>query len=393
MVFGPKYFTPEALDNLKYYKYAAEDRSILVWLFFKRFWDLIVTFVPVWVAPNLITATGFSLILLNFLTLCYYDWELNNADVPSWVFLSWAIGIFTYQVLDNIDGKQARKTGSSSPLGEIFDHGCDSLFATLSIITLNCSLSMVGWEAWFFNLSVMITFCFSHWEEWHTGKLILTEYGNPTEAQLFMVLGHSITYVSGKEWWFQDICVFMNNWCPIMDWGWMPMAMRIRVSTWSAGCLWVLAAVAITDNTRVVLKNVRETNKNLGESLMIVAPLVSHIVFTGLWYAISPADIVHNYPIPAICITGLMCSYTLDFMLMNRITMSKFELTKPIFVLPIVGFLIALITRDATCDFYGLVLVSTLLVLAYAHMVVGVIQELCDHLNIYCFKIPYPKEN
>lgn len=29
--------------------------------------------------------------------------------------------------MDAIDGKQARRTNSTSPLGELFDHGCDSL--------------------------------------------------------------------------------------------------------------------------------------------------------------------------------------------------------------------------------------------------------------------------
>jgi phosphatidylglycerophosphate synthase len=31
------------------------------------------------------------------------------------------------QTLDAIDGKQARRTGSSNALGELFDHGCDSM--------------------------------------------------------------------------------------------------------------------------------------------------------------------------------------------------------------------------------------------------------------------------
>lgn len=38
-----------------------------------------------------------------------------------------AITMFIYQTLDAIDGKQARRTGSSNALGELFDHGCDSL--------------------------------------------------------------------------------------------------------------------------------------------------------------------------------------------------------------------------------------------------------------------------
>jgi phosphatidylglycerophosphate synthase len=37
------------------------------------------------------------------------------------------MGLFVYQTLDAIDGKQARRTGSSNSLGELFDHGCDSV--------------------------------------------------------------------------------------------------------------------------------------------------------------------------------------------------------------------------------------------------------------------------
>ena len=36
---------------------------------------------------------------------------------------SFGIGLFVYQSLDAIDGKQARRTGTSGPLGELFDHG------------------------------------------------------------------------------------------------------------------------------------------------------------------------------------------------------------------------------------------------------------------------------
>lgn len=46
-------------------------------------------------------------------------------QAPSWAYYICALGLFTYQALDAIDGKQARRTNSSSPLGELFDHGCD----------------------------------------------------------------------------------------------------------------------------------------------------------------------------------------------------------------------------------------------------------------------------
>ena len=35
---------------------------------------------------------------------------------------SFALGLFLYTSFDAVDGKQARRTGSSSPLGELFDH-------------------------------------------------------------------------------------------------------------------------------------------------------------------------------------------------------------------------------------------------------------------------------
>jgi phosphatidylglycerophosphate synthase len=37
--------------------------------------------------------------------------------------ISFGIGLFIYQSLDAIDGKQARRTQTSGPLGELFDHG------------------------------------------------------------------------------------------------------------------------------------------------------------------------------------------------------------------------------------------------------------------------------
>lgn len=41
----------------------------------------------------------------------------------SFYVVSWGIGLFLYQTLDAIDGKQARRTGMAGPLGEMFDHG------------------------------------------------------------------------------------------------------------------------------------------------------------------------------------------------------------------------------------------------------------------------------
>lgn len=40
---------------------------------------------------------------------------------PSWLYYSFAFGMWMYSTLDNVDGKQARRTGTSSGLGELFE--------------------------------------------------------------------------------------------------------------------------------------------------------------------------------------------------------------------------------------------------------------------------------
>ncbi len=66
--------------------------------------------------------------IITLLKLFSYLWSRHLCiQVPGWACYLCALGLFIYQSLDAIDGKQARRTKSSSPLGELFDHGCDSI--------------------------------------------------------------------------------------------------------------------------------------------------------------------------------------------------------------------------------------------------------------------------
>ena len=48
-------------------------------------------------------------------------------QAPAWTYVFVALCLFIYQSMDAIDGKQARRTNSSTQLGELFDHGCDAI--------------------------------------------------------------------------------------------------------------------------------------------------------------------------------------------------------------------------------------------------------------------------
>lgn len=76
------------------------------------------------------TLIGFVFPILAYILTHFYAPDFRD-EVPSWVFAYAAAALFVYSLFDNMDGKQARRTGSASPLGLLFDHGCDSLNGTV----------------------------------------------------------------------------------------------------------------------------------------------------------------------------------------------------------------------------------------------------------------------
>jgi len=116
-------------ENLKLHKYSACDNGIFYKYFYSPLSEKIVSYLPDWLAPNTITLTGFLHTLGPIIIqLC----AIGSAFVgvtPLWFLIGQAYCYFIYRLLDEMDGKQARRTGNSSPLGLIFDHGCDCFAA------------------------------------------------------------------------------------------------------------------------------------------------------------------------------------------------------------------------------------------------------------------------
>lgn len=89
-----------------------------------------------------------------------------------------AVTIFIYQNLDNIDGKQARKTsilfliqGTGSPLGMLFDHGVDSLCSFMLAIQFLEIIKIKDFDVIIPALFVfiMLPFFSALWNQYSTG--------------------------------------------------------------------------------------------------------------------------------------------------------------------------------------------------------------------------------
>ena len=84
-----------------------------------------------------------------------------------------AIGIFLYQTLDGCDGKQARRTGTSSPLGEFFDHGCDVYATYLYSVAAVCIPGLIQYPYFmvFLVVAVIQLNYTYHWQTFVCGVL------------------------------------------------------------------------------------------------------------------------------------------------------------------------------------------------------------------------------
>jgi ethanolaminephosphotransferase len=204
--------------------------------------DITEHILPSWLAPNLITLTGLCALVAAY---C-----LTAAQLPEygghkerWLYFTIGSAVLFYTHMDALDGKQARKTKTSSPLGQLFDHGaraalhclscnfsrlawatprllacspalhapiscvfpagCDALATHLIMDTLMPTLQLRHeWRAIAGIMYVFVPWWLAHWEEYHTGVML---YGNGlwgvTEACYTVVVVHYATTLLGGQLW------------------------------------------------------------------------------------------------------------------------------------------------------------------------------------------------
>ena len=170
--------------------------------------------------PNVITLGGFMCLLIS--GICsFITCPTFTEPVPSWVFLINGIALFWYQTLDNMDGKQARNTGTSSPLGELFDHGVDALGRLTNIFliclhdriaTTICAISFLctcGQGASITSYAICligyVPFIFATMEEYYIGGLYLGKINGPIEGVLGFITIQFVGFLFGYEFFHKPM--------------------------------------------------------------------------------------------------------------------------------------------------------------------------------------------
>lgn len=186
------------------------------------FWNLTVKVVPMWMAPNVLTTVGFLFTVSNGILLTLYDPHFYASSdtapayppIPPFVWILCALFHFLAHTLDGIDGKHARRTKSSGPLGELMDHGMDSwtsFFIPFCIYSIfgRADYSQTPLHMLYIFWTIYITFYLSHWEKYNTGTLYLPWSYDISQIGLFAL--YIATYFYGYGTWKYTVWGFTNG--------------------------------------------------------------------------------------------------------------------------------------------------------------------------------------
>eukprot|EP00898_Chlorokybus_atmophyticus_P004308 jgi/Chlat1/4879/Chrsp31S04814 len=345
---------------------------------------------PLWFAPNAITLMGFFFIL----TSCFLSWlycpQLNIPSPRSIYFLH-GILLFLYQTFDAVDGKQARRTSSSSPLGELFDHGCDALTCGFeSLVLASTAMAGAGWRLLWMWLLASIPFFFATWEHYYTHSLVLSEVNGPTEGLLMIYVIHMLTAFTGAEAWGRDFFtligvrhVFPNlPFLQIKDF-------VLLLNTFGA------ALPTLIQNFTNVSRAMRHQKKSMLLPMAMLGPFISLVAMTAAWIQLSPTNIFGRQPHLFIIATGFSFGLLVGRVILAHLCDEpkglKTNMSMGLTFLPlaIANALSAQMLGGTPMvkEVYVLVAYFVFTFFLYAHFAIGVIREITDALHIRCFSI------
>lgn len=425
-IFNYEYLSKDQLAGFDKYKYSCVDNSPLSRYVMHPFWDQMVKIYPKWLAPNLITFTGFMCLIVQWVLFTIYDSHFygycfdqvdcspeNEANlsarklffhahidkfdyevpanvcscIPHWLWLVLAITQFLSHHLDGTDGKQARRTGSSSPLGELFDHGLDSwatLFlpvALFSIFGRSDPYGIPTIQMYGFLWVILVSFIISHWEKYNTGILFLP--WSYDLSQLGMTFLFFMTYLNGQSVWY--FTVFGITFTQVVV---------ILVYTCAIG----LSVPFTIYNMYKAFANKTMKQSSLYEAIRPILSTIYLFILQLVWIKYSTIEILQLEPRVFFWLTGTLFSNISCRLIVAQMTSTRCEIFNWCLIpltlvvtafsfkpLPSESPLGALLTSQAEVN--ALYFMAFLVTVSHIHYGICMVRQICKHLNIYCFTI------
>jgi len=376
MSLTSKYIEDQYKEKLINYKYKGGDNSILCIYVINPFCNFIVEYFPKWLAPNVITCSGFFFNLLNLIITLYYTGWKGGDYIPPWACIACAISYTTYIILDYSDGKQARRLNASSPLGLLFDHGTDSCTTFyVSIVTGSITNFNNINQYLIYYIPISCTFFLNTWEEYYVGELVLPIIHGVAEGTLYADIVYIIGALYGKSFYLKEITVFNKY--------------KLKYNEINAILIGFGGFLFSLKSFCGVLINMKK-NKRIAA---IKNTLIYILFATSLLSVVFLNDsiIAREYPKFLVLTYGFQFAKILGILQLSHILNSPYKAFTPVFLIPLFSLLI----HSIIYYFFNtnlLVSIDALIIaafiwnlLSWMHFVYFCSDEICEILNINRF--------
>ena len=335
-----------------------------------------------WMAPNLVTTLGLLILGGSYWWMLFYDMTMTER-LPEWTYLFVAFGIFAFQTLDAIDGKQARRTGSSSPLGQLFDHGCDAIswtiwnMAVVSFLQLGFSLTAI------LTISAAIApFFFTNLLEHYSGVFVYSVgYLDGTTAQVMLILFNLLPGFLGNGFYDYKASEYLKFLPGIMTEGFV----------FRDYCLVIAAYMGVIYSVILIFKLFKWA-ESFGTYVQITLQIIQHLLCYVLMYMFNDKiPFIHNWTgFAYMSILLLYCLITTKLIvcIMSKMYFSFLHWEYLVFL----PFFYIQSQYDGTVQSeetikWAFIATFVAMFLLYARFVQSCIGQLTEYLNVSCFTI------
>lgn len=373
-LYRHKLLSDAQLKRLGEHQYSCQSISILD-QYLQVYWNWLTTKVPIWLAPNLITILGLIINIVTALILVWYSPDART-EAPRWACGLCALGLFIYQSLDAIDGKQARRTGTASPLGELFDHGCDSVSTVFVALSACVAVQLGNYPGWMFFqcFCAMTLFYCAHWQTYVSGTLRFGKV-DVTEAQ-FTIMGIlMVSAIFGPSVW--NTKIFSDS---IYFWYFIPTSTFVC-------CGWSLYQCLI-----VIFTGGCGKNGSTVAGTSVLSPIIPFswvLVPAFIIYRKSTEQVYETHPALYILAFGLVAAKVTNRLVVAHMTKSEMDYMDWSLLGPIMLFLNQYFNTFIK-EYYVLWLCLIWVTFDLIRYCAQICHEICEYLHVELFRIPYP---
>jgi ethanolaminephosphotransferase len=332
-----------------------------------------------------------------YLVLWHYapNFDATATDLlPNWAVVLAGWCILAYYTLDCMDGKQARRTNSSSPLGQLFDHGFDCICTYFFIIIMGTVVMLGNDTRWMiaFQSCTQFAFYMAQWEEYHThtlqsctGKWVGVSEVNYSMGVFIILNG----FIGGNYRVLFYSTPMKDVLGPIVS-DFLPIALSsLEVRYFILLGWFVMSAILMILSILRVMNhpNIVGSERDVGSRrIMALSKLVSPMILLASSLLLPPTSVRTRYLSIALGIVFSLLTKKMIVFSMAKMAYAAIQYD----VLPLL-FISLWIRYDPRLTRKGADFVMGLLCLWYLHRLLRwvnvTINQICKRLNVYCFRL------